>query len=50
MGLQETQDLLALLANRVDPVHLALPAHLEPRRQHPTWRPYCQRWGLRLME
>lgn len=36
LGLQETQDLLALLANRVDPAHLALLVHLEPRHQHPT--------------
>lgn len=50
VGLQETQDQLALPANRVDPVHLALPAHLEPQRQHPTWRRYCQRWALRWME
>lgn len=50
LGLQETQDLLALLANQVAPVHLALPAHLEPRHQHPIWRRSCQRWAQRWME
>lgn len=48
--LQESQDLLALLANQADPVHLALPGRLEHLRQHPTWRPSCQRWAQPWME
>ena len=44
---QETQDLAAHLANRVDPGVLDLRAHPEPQHLLPTWGPCCQRWVRR---